>query len=90
MSHCIEAGFDQVPQIIRDGRQPRGAVRRRFVQERQQIPAQFGGAQAQFALVRVERLVFAHLGENAFADFRRAIGQEIFPLGGRHRQQFAE
>ena len=90
MSHWLRRSLDQGLQIIRDGRQLCVAVGRGFMHEGEQIPAQFSRAQAQFALVRVKRLVFVQLGQDAGADYRRAVGQGIFPFGERHGQQCAE
>ena len=52
-----------------------GAIRRRHGHQRPQIPAQFGHAQAQLALVGLERFVFAHLGQNLGLALRRYVGQ---------------
>ena len=86
----LEAVMNQRLQIIRDDRQPRGAVGWGFVQQGEQIPAQFRGAQAQFPFIGVKGFVLAHLGDNPGADGRRPVRQRVFPFGGRHGQQFAE
>ena len=67
-----------------------GAVGGGRIQERQQKPAQLGGAQAEFALVGLERFIFAQLGEDAVLGFWCARGEILFLFGGRQREQGAE
>ena len=67
-----------------------GAIRRRHGHQRPQIPAQLGHAQAQLALVGVERFVFAHLGQNLGLALRRTDWSAPGPARPVHREQFAE
>lgn len=85
-----EAVFDEVAQIIGHAGQLFGAVGRAGLQQRHQIPAQFRGAQAEFAFVRIKRLVFIDFYENARANCRRPVGQEISTFPGSHGEQAAE
>ena len=58
--------------------------------ERGKIPAQFGGLQAEFAVIRGQGQIFLHLGQQTGANRRGTVGQQAgaFRRGGR--QQLTE
>ena len=86
----IEPVLDKFAHILRNLRQPRRVIRRRFLEQRHQIPAQIRRAQAQLALVGFEPFIFVDFGDDAVADFWRTVGQESLAFIRRHGQQLPE